>query len=155
MEIFRRTVKQIESDVEKGILTPEQGLDARDRADSDLDTRIQSLRDEGKQLAEALRTPAEVLKDEIARVNRLETAGAINETTAVRAIKKAQDDFEDTQDEIESQRTGPSGSFSAFAAGVIGQGANLEKDQLAEAKKTNKALNRIDTRLRNPSPARF
>jgi hypothetical protein len=62
--------------------------------------RMDVLR-EGASLTEKMRTPSEVLADELSRLNRLLEAGAINWETYSRAVFAAQDAFDAAQPSIE------------------------------------------------------
>lgn len=64
-----------------------------------LEAERQSLRDEGKALAESLRTPLEEYEAAIERFNRLREEGAISGETYVRAVIKAQEDLRDATEE--------------------------------------------------------
>jgi tape measure domain-containing protein len=67
---------------------------AREEADQKRKEAIENLRDEGKQLTESLRTPFEVLKDELRKNDRLQRGGGINEETRRRADQKAFETFQ-------------------------------------------------------------
>ncbi len=137
-EIFRRTMNQIGDDEKKGILGKQAADDARERARGDLQTRLDAIKEEGKRLAEAMRTPAEILADENKRIDQLQQAGAIDANVAKRAKDKAQEDFnnatkkaEDINANVEQARfNGPTGTFSSFSLmnGAFGGQVNYQKE---------------------------
>jgi len=59
---------------------------------------------DGESLRESLRTPLQVLNDELAEVFRLKNAGAIDGTTKDRAVTKSRDAFMDTADTEEKRK---------------------------------------------------
>jgi hypothetical protein len=147
-EIFNRVMAQIDADQKDGRLDKGAADEARGRAQDDLQGRMDNLKQEGQALAEALRTPGEKLAAEIARINQLQAAGAIDEKTAKRAEAKAQEDFAATQakqvdDNIEQAKAlGPTGTFSGFAvgSGAFNGGQDIPKQQLLTAKAMEKRL---------------
>jgi tape measure domain-containing protein len=67
--------------------------DAEEEADRKRKEAAKQLIDEGKQLAEAMRTPGEVFAAEVAKIQQLLDAKAIDQTTANRALAKAREEF--------------------------------------------------------------
>ncbi|QDT06899.1 hypothetical protein K227x_53220 [Rubripirellula lacrimiformis] len=134
-DIFRKVIAQINSDEQAGRINGGDAADARDRARDNLDDRTEAIRQEGKALAESLRTPAENLRAKMADIEKFKSAGVFGDNMADRAKAKAREEFAEEEArnrkrakkvelgfEKEQKRTGPSGAFSAAAAGVIGMG---------------------------------
>ncbi|GAA4465445.1 hypothetical protein [Novipirellula rosea] len=142
--IFKAVMKQIDTDQKAGRINDDQAKDARGRARGNLDDAMGQLRDQGRAMAEALRTPQEKLGAELKRITDLQDRGFIDEKTALRAEDKARREFADATAkneekanqqfegiEQEQRRVGPSATFSGFAAAIIGgSGNNFERDQL-------------------------
>lgn len=152
-EIFNRVMNQIDVDQRAGRLDVDAAKEARGRAQENLQAGMDRLRDEGRALQEALRTPQEKLQAELARIAQLQKAGAIDQNVADRAEAKAREDFAQTQAKeidqtIEQEKAlGPTGTFSGFAVGSGAFGGNFSyekqsldimKKNLEEAKKTAK-----------------
>lgn len=142
-EIFKQVMAQIDSDQKSGKLDKETADESREKARGNLDDRAEALRREGQALAEALRTPAETLKAKLGDINKLQSVGAIDSITADRAIADAKKTFAEEEErnkaktekvsndlEQEQKRSGPSGSFSASGAAIIGASGGFESESL-------------------------
>jgi hypothetical protein len=162
-DIFKRVMAQIDADQQAGKLDAGAANEARGRAQDDLQGRIDNLRDEGRALAEALRTPGEKLAAEIARINQLQAAGAIDEKTKLRAEEKARADFAETQAKqidtnIEQAKAlGPTGTFSGFAvaSGAFGGDLNYARQTAEGIKLSAKQLAIIAKNTAEKRIARF
>tara|TARA_R110002073_G_scaffold20209_5_gene72807 strand:- start:11635 stop:14910 length:3276 start_codon:yes stop_codon:yes gene_type:complete len=142
--IFKAVMKQIDTDQKAGRINDDQAKDAKGRARGNLDDAMVQLRDQGRAMAEALRTPQEQLNAKLKQISNLQDRGFIDDNTALRAEDKARKEFADATAkneekanqqfqgiEQEQKRVGPSATFSGFAAGIIGaSGNNFERDQL-------------------------
>lgn len=151
-EIFKKVMKQIDLDQKSGKIDGEQAGDARKRARGNLDADIVGLKDQGRALAEAMRSPQEKLNAEMKKIADLQGRGFIDEKTALRAEDKARKDFSDETKqneekanqqfkglEDEQKRVGPSATFSGFAAAIIaGPRSSNEKDQLKATREVAK-----------------
>lgn len=74
--------------------------EARTKAATDAEAQRKSIMEEGRRVYEQTRTPAEQLNTEIARLNDLLKAGAIDWDTYARAQFAAQDAFDETQKKV-------------------------------------------------------
>lgn len=74
--------------------------EARTKAATDAEAQRKAIMDEGRRVYEQTRTPAEQLNTEIARLNDLLNAGAIDWDTYARAQFAAQDAFDETQKKV-------------------------------------------------------
>jgi len=139
---------QINSDEKAGSLNKEAASGARDRARDDMDTRIGDLNQQGKELANSLRSPFEVMQDEIKGFKTLRNANAIDDTTLQKATEKVKADFAETNGRgqgvdnaiSDSKANGPTATFSAFGAGVIGMGQAKDKKELIEIAKSTREM---------------
>ena len=167
-EVFKQVMTQIQFDEESGNIDKETAGEARDTARSNLDDRMDALKREGQALAEALRTPAEVLSSKLREISQLQDAGAIDEKTALRAEDKARTDFMrdqergmETSKEMDSrmseeqQRTGPNATFSAVGAMIIGAGSNPRDEELKVARETAQNTSIIAKQSKKNTTARF
>jgi hypothetical protein len=75
-------------------------LDPAARAAADAQKRLQDILDEGQRIYQDTRTPAELLGNELNRLNELLDAGAISWDTYFRAQNAAQDRFDEATREI-------------------------------------------------------
>jgi len=147
-DIFKRVMAQINSDEKAGSLNKEAASGARDRARDDMDTRIGDLNQQGKELANSLRSPFEVMQDEIKGFKTLRNANAIDDTTLQKATEKVKADFAETNGRgqgvdnaiSDSKANGPTATFSAFGAGVIGMGQAKDKKELIEIAKSTREM---------------
>ncbi len=111
------------------------------------------LVDEGKRLTESLRTPAEVLKDKIANMNKLVKAGAITWDIYRRGITKARKELDPMKDKLKeaSKEKQDFSSIAAFSQKAFDirfgskkpEPSKEEKELLAESKKHTSILDRI------------
>lgn len=167
-EVFREIMQQIDKDEVSGRINQEDAKNARETARLNLDDRIDDMKREGQALAEALRTPAEVLSSKLKEISTLQDVGAIDERTALRAEDKARKEFMDEQQrnmekasdvnssfESEQTRTGPTGTFSAMAATVIGAGGGLERESLKAQQATAANTAAIAKQAKKNNVARF
>lgn len=149
--IYKEVMGQISRDEEGGLLNKDAAGDARGRAQEDLDSRVENLKQEGKALADSLRTPFEVMKDEIKGFENLRAGGNISDETLQKAIQKSRADFDATQEKANktdgamdsAKLNGPTGSFSAFGAGIIGMGQSKDKKELIEIAKNTREANKL------------
>jgi hypothetical protein len=148
-EVFKMVMKQIDSDQQSGKITEEQATGAKETARANLDSDMERMRQEGKALAESLRTPGEKLSNELKRISQLQDSGVIDDKTATRAEDKARNDFAEEQKRIEEQSNqqtqtldqeqksvGPNATFSAAAASIIGNGGRFESESLKVQRET-------------------
>ena len=165
--IFKRVMEQISKDENAGRITKGDAEDARETAAGNLDDRMDALRREGKALAEALRTPLETLNAKLADIDKLKGVGAIGQGTADRAIADARKTFSEEEQQNkkkaeklesslakEQERTGPSGSFSAAGAAIIGMGGR-EDEAMKIRKLSLKELGIIAKNAKKNNVARF
>jgi hypothetical protein len=145
-EVFKQVMDQIQQAQAAGRLDPADAAMARARAQENLQAGMDNLRNEGQQLAEALRTPQEKLQAELAKIGQLQAAGAIDQNVAKRAEDKARADFAETQakevdETIEQEKAlGPTGTFSGFAlgSGAFGSNFSIEKQSLKKLEMIDK-----------------
>jgi hypothetical protein len=147
-EIFKRVMDQINADQQSGKLTPEAADDARGKARDDLDQRINDLKQQGKALADSLRTPMEEYKAETKRILDLRKGGFIDDETVKRALaevnKKAFGTKEGVDNAISQEKAaGPTATFSAFGAATIGLGQAKDKKELIEIAKNTRESARL------------
>lgn len=167
-EVFKRVMSQINRAERTGNIDSETATGARETARGNLDDRMDALRAEGKALADALRTPAEILSNKLANISRLQDQGVITDQTAERAEDKARREFREEQEkntkkaeqintdlEQEQRRTGPSATFSAQAAAIIGMGGRTESPELKAMRATAKNTQVIAKNSKKPQIARF
>lgn len=140
-EVLKEELSRIDRLESQGAISGETADRARTKAreQNDRDTGVEAIRQEAKQLAEALRTPAEVLKAEKARIRELQQKGGLSDTDAGRALLAAEKEFRGTQ---KVDLAGPSATFSAFAASIIGGGSGDK--QLEATRTSNRILRSID-----------
>lgn len=93
--IFAKHMEVIDAALRDGKITKEQAGTARENATKDRGDRIQSRNDEGKQLAESLRTPLEKFNAEKERIDGLARTKAITPETASRAVARARETLDD------------------------------------------------------------
>jgi hypothetical protein len=131
-EIFKRVMSQIESDEKSGLLDKETAGNARETARDNLDSQTDRIADQARMLIEAMRTPAEKLNAELAKISNLQDRGLISDETALRAEDDVRGKFKEEQERIdkEQERTGPNATFSAVAATIIGAGSNPRNEEL-------------------------
>jgi hypothetical protein len=167
-QVFERVMRQINVDQEAGRIDKGTAEDAKETARGNLDDRMEALKREGKALADALRTPAEILNAKMKEIAQLQDAGAITEDTALRAEDKARKEFMAEQERgietarqvdetIKSERskTGPTGAFSAAAAVIIGSSGSVESESLKVQKETAKNTAFIAKQAKKNSAPRF
>ncbi|MCC9645017.1 hypothetical protein LOC71_22295 [Rhodopirellula sp. JC740] len=167
-QVFERVMNQINIDQEAGRIGKDTAEDARETARGNLDDRMEALKREGKALADALRTPAEILNSKLKEISQLQDVGAISDDTALRAEDKARKEFmleqqrnietvreTDRAIEQERARTGPTGSFSAAAAVIIGSSGSVESESLKVQKETAKNTAFIAKQAKKNSAPRF
>jgi TP901 family phage tail tape measure protein len=150
-EIMKRAMMQINTDEKSGVLSKDAAANAREQANDDMESRIRDLKRQGQSLADSLRTPFEVLQDEIRGIQRLRGVGAIDDATLRKAIEKARADFAAAEAKgkgidaslAEAKAVGPTGSFSAVGAGIIGMGAKGKDPQLERIAKNGERGNRL------------
>jgi TP901 family phage tail tape measure protein len=139
-DIFQRTMKQIDADEASGKIGSDVANDARERARSDAAGRQDALKEEGRRLMEAMRTPQEKMNAELANLARLQDAGVIDEKTALRkedAIRAEFDEqnkkkVDDTFATVEEKAANPAFTAvsSGFAAGLLnGFGGAITKEE--------------------------
>ncbi len=167
--IFKAVMKQIDTDQKAGKIDAQQAGDARKRARGDLGNDIGNLKDQGRALAEALRSPQEKLNAELKKITDLQGRGFIDEKTALRAEDKARQQFADetkrneekANDQLqgieqEQRRVGPSATFSGFAAAIIGNtGQSTEKDQLKATREVAKHTKLIAKEAKKDKGGKF
>jgi|GEM_PF-2199575 len=95
LAIFSQQLAEIQRMAGAGQLTRDQAREATDEARGDRDSRVEQLRSEGKQLEESLQTPLEKFGAETTRISRLLRDGAIDRSTATRAMAKARETYEE------------------------------------------------------------
>ncbi len=167
-EVFKQVMNQLASDESSGKINSETAGQARETARGNLDDQIESLKAEGRAMADALRTPAEVLSGKLREISQLQDAGAINEETALRAEDQARKEFADEQErnkekvvdtemniQEELSRSGPSGTFSAAAAMIIGGGSSIESENLKANQKIAENTTLIAKEAKKKNIARF
>lgn len=167
-QVFEKVMKQINVDQEAGRIDKSTAEDAKETARGNLDDRMEALKREGKALADALRTPAEVLNSKLKEISQLQDVGAISENTALRAEDEARRDFMLEQErnvetvremdqtiDQERSKSGPTGSFSAAAAVIIGASGSVESESLKVQKETAKNTAAIAKHARKNSTPRF
>lgn len=167
-EVFKRVMAQIDKDQAEGRLGNDTADAARETARDNLDSRMDDLKQEGKALADAMRTPFEELRSKLADIAKLRDVGAIDGTTADRAVKKANMEFEEAAQRNRQQvnavdaglaqeraRVGPSGTFSAAAAAIIGSGGSIERESLKAQRETAKNTAEVAKQVKKNNVARF
>ncbi len=87
-EIYQRQLTTLTKNNADGNISDEDYESSVKQAGTDRDDRKQRIQDEGKQLADSLKTPVEKYNDRIKDIVRLQQAGAIDQQTAYRAIAK-------------------------------------------------------------------
>ncbi|TWU39115.1 hypothetical protein Q31b_41980 [Novipirellula aureliae] len=151
-EIYKRVNRQIDSDEKAGRINKDDAADARTRANDNLDNAMRTMEQQANAMADAMRTPLEELNARKAEIERLRGIGDFDDTKADRALSQAEADFEaarkrnqekaseqDAAIEETMRRTGPSGTFSAFAANLVGGAVrNFEREQLKASQQTAK-----------------
>lgn len=87
-EIYKRQIDALDKNVGAGVVNGEDAASAKEQAAIDRDERLKSRADEGKQLADSLKTPLEKFNDEVLRIQGLRASGSITGDTANRAIAR-------------------------------------------------------------------
>lgn len=91
-------------------------VQARVEAEKD----FQDLLEEGRSIAESLRTPLEVYQDSIRELNHLVDAGAISWNTYGRAVAVAQDELDDATNTFHFMEEAARGTQDILADGLFG-----------------------------------
>lgn len=139
-KIYERQVEVIDQAVADGKVTPEQAVEAKTKAAEDRDDRIESRKDEGRRMAEELRTPLEKFNAEQQRILNKRQRGEIDDTTAARAMARAREEFgresgitaganpASQRPELGQARFGSKEAFDTLARtrGIGGDGARAE-----------------------------
>lgn len=79
---------QKELEAVKALLDRKDALDKQKKADEEAARKADELKQRGEALADSLKTPAEKFNESITEVRELLAAGAIDETTALRAVAR-------------------------------------------------------------------
>ncbi|MEO1529720.1 MAG: hypothetical protein AAFX06_30245, partial [Planctomycetota bacterium] len=147
VEIRERVQRQIQSDFRAGRINEDQARDAFARNDDDFRNRIDRLKDAAAAIKESLLTPAEKLANEIKEIENLQGQGFITRGEAGEAIARRREEFAERQQrELDRARgsiatQGPTGTFSAFGATLIGAGPT--SPELNELQKQTRELREI------------
>lgn len=122
-------------------------------------SKLDQMRDKGRQVAESLRTPMEIFADEIREAKTLLDAAVISGETYARWVAKAREDFQESQKAAEKIRDaqegvgaavrGTTAGFSAVAESrrnleALKRQEELEKQQLAALKRQEAQLRAIE-----------
>jgi tape measure domain-containing protein len=147
------------------------GKDPREaeKAADDAKRAIEQLQQQGNALAQSLRTPFEIIHDNVAEAHRLLEAGVISADTYSRALGKAREDLaaqarsaREIREQLSQQMGGPVAAlqFGTQAALSGVNAANREmklqletqKAIVAEQKATNERLKKIEAAVKNSKP---
>jgi hypothetical protein len=129
-EEFAARMAELNQLLAAGAIDQETFDRAADQATQDRQAREQAeardpLREEGQRLAESLRTAAEWLEAEVAELDRLRAAGAIDDETYQRALARTNEEAE-RRKELENRATGAAEAtvqeaeaYAALAKGAL------------------------------------
>ncbi|QDT07792.1 Phage-related minor tail protein [Rubripirellula lacrimiformis] len=167
-DIFDRVMKQIGSDQQNGLIGKDTADTARGTARENLADQLDQLKADGKALADSLRTPAEVLNAKLREITQLQSNGAITDKTALRAEDRVRREFAEEQErsaktasdvntglDQERSRTGPTSTFSAAAASIIGAGNGSENEAMKLRRETAANTATIARQSKKNNVARF
>ncbi|HYG73469.1 MAG TPA: hypothetical protein VEK08_00450 [Planctomycetota bacterium] len=128
--------KVIDDNHAKWMKHMEDELEAHKRAQDE-------MKRAGDALTKSLRTPAEVLEDELKHIENLLNNGDITHETARRAVERAETDFKKSTDPVKREGRAFATNIADVSSVVFGdssQGKSAEKQQIDETKKANKLL---------------
>lgn len=167
-EVYKKVMAQIDRDQKSGKLSEGTANDARETARGNLDDRMDSLKAEGRALAESMQTPFEKIRAQFANVAKLEAGGHVSKETADRAKAQLRIDIAEekkrNEDKANGQaasleetrhQVGPTGTFSAAAAMVIGGGPRFEVETLKATKQVASGVAAIQKNTNRIKPGGF
>lgn len=155
-EVFAATTADLEAALDRGLLDPDTFARAMEQATADLRRAdgTEALAEQARSIAEAVRTPAEILADERDKLAELADLGLIDGETMRRASEEALEAYDDAMREAGSAVLGDggpgrfrqvgAGGFGTIAMDGIGFGPReVEREQLGALERIAQILGQM------------